>query len=285
MIRNYLRLFRPEQWIKNIFVLAGILFSGKWDDAELVVKGGAAFLLFCLASSAVYSFNDIWDAEKDRHNDLKKTRPVASGLISEKKAGFCSFVLVLISVGLSFLLNTELFWIISGYLVLNLVYTLSLKRQVLLDVFCIALGFMLRVFSGTVGIGIPPSEWIIICTLMLSLFLGFGKRYAELTVSSRDGRDVLRDYSKPFLELLLGITASCTIMAYGLYTISERTVTTHGTDKLIYSLPVVIYGLFRYLYLVIYGKAGEDPSREILADTCIRGTIVVYIAAVLLIIL
>lgn len=285
MIRTYLSLFRPEQWIKNIFVFAGFLFSGKWNEAEFLMKGGAAFIIFCLASSSVYAFNDIWDAEKDRQNPLKQKRPVASGLIAKKNAGCCSFVLAFLSMSLSFLLSPELFCIISGYLLLNLLYTLKVKHLVLLDVFCIALGFMLRVFAGTEGIGIPPSEWIIICTLMLSLFLGFSKRYAELSASSLEGRDVLKDYSKSFLELLLGVTASCAIMAYGLYTISERTVTTHGTDHLIYSLPIVIYGLFRYLYLVVYRNAGGDPSREILADSCIRGTIIVYIAAVLLIII
>lgn len=284
MIRTYLRLFRPEQWIKNIFVLAGFFFSGKWNEPGLFMKGAAAFIIFCLASSAVYAFNDIRDVETDRMNLLKQKRPVASGLISKKKAGLCSLFLALISVSFSFLLSPELFWIISGYLLLNVFYTLKLKGQVLLDVFCIALGFILRVFAGTEGLGIPPSEWIIICTLMLSLFLGFSKRYAELTVSSQEGRDVLKDYSKSFLELLLGITASCAIMSYGLYTISERTVTIHGTDHLIYSLPIVIYGLFRYLYLVIYRNAGGDPSREILADRFIRGTIIVYIASVLLII-
>ena len=284
MIRTYLRLFRPEQWIKNIFVLAGFLFSGKWNETGLLIKGVAAFILFCLASSAVYAFNDLWDAEADRKDVLKQKRPVASGLISRRQAGLSSLFLALVSLILSSFLSVTLFWITAGYLLMNLLYTLKLKYCVLLDVFCIAFGFMLRVFAGTEGVGIPPSEWIIICTLMLSLFLGFSKRYAELTVSSPDGRDVLKDYSRAFLELLLGITASCTIMAYGLYTISERTVSSHGTDKLIYSLPVVIYGLFRYLYLVVYRKAGGDPSREILADGWIRGTIVVYISAVLLII-
>lgn len=286
MIRTYFRLFRPEQWIKNVFVLAGFLFSGKWSESELFLKGGAAFIIFCLASSAVYAFNDIWDAETDRKDILKQKRPVASGLISKKSAGLCSFVLAFFSISLSLLSSPELFCIIGAYLLLNLGYTLKLKYHVLLDVFCIALGFMLRVFAGTEGVGIPPSEWIIICTLMLSLFLGFSKRYAELSVPSPNGRDVLKDYSKSFLELLLGITASCAIMAYGLYTISERTVATHGTDRLIYSLPIVIYGLFRYLYLVVHrNDAGGDPSREILADCGIRGTIIVYIAAVLLIII
>ena len=282
MIRIYFRLFRPEQWIKNIFVLAGFLFSGQWNETDLFMKGMAVFIIFCLASSSVYAFNDLWDAEADKKNPIKQKRPVACGLISKKSAGLCSLFLAFVSMSLSFLLSFELFWIIGGYLLLNLFYTLRLKHHVLLDVFCIALGFMLRVFAGTEGMGIPPSEWIIICTLMLSLFLGFSKRYAELSVSSQESRNVLKDYSKSFLELLMGITGSCAIMAYGLYTISERTVTTHGTDKLIYSLPIVIYGLFRYLYLVVYKNGGEDPSRELLADCWIRGTVIVYVVVVLL---
>ncbi len=265
--------------------MAGFLFSGKWNEADLFMKGAAAFVFFCLASSAVYAFNDLWDAKADKKNPLKQTRPVACGLISKKSAGLCSLFLAFISTGLSLLLSSGLFWIIGGYLLLNLLYTVKLKQHVLLDVFCIALGFMLRVFAGTEGIGIPPSEWIIICTLMLSLFLGFSKRYAELSVASQESRNVLKDYSPSFLELLMGITGSCAIMAYGLYTISERTVTIHGTDKLIYSLPIVIYGLFRYLYLVVYKNGGEDPSREILGDSWIRGTVIVYIVVVWLIII
>jgi 4-hydroxybenzoate polyprenyltransferase len=277
----YLQLARPQQWIKNGFVFAGFLFYGDWHNTDLLLKSVWATAIFCLASSAVYAFNDIVDAEKDRQHPSKKNRPVALGLIS--KVGVFRF-----SISLAILAILGTLWIsgllagfVAGYFVLNLAYTLHLKKIVILDVFCIALGFLLRMLAGTIAIGIPPSHWIILCTLMISLFLGFAKRSAELTLTPDTHRLSLSTYSLPLLHLFLGISAACTIMTYGLYTISDTTIRAHGTF-LIYTLPLVLFGLFRYLYLVLSQGKGENPSRDVLEDRQILITLFLYVISILI---
>ena len=280
-MRNYLQLLRPDQWIKNGFVFAGFLFYGQWHNTALLCKSVWATLIFCLASSAVYAFNDAVDAERDRLHPRKKNRPVATGSVSKSAAFGFSFSLALASILGALLVSPILPGFVAGYLLLNLAYTLRLKELVILDVFCIALGFLLRMLSGTIAIHIPPSHWIILCTLMVSLFLGFAKRSAELSDQAGAARPVLSAYSPALLHLFLGISTACTVMTYGLYTISERTIQVHGTSHLIYTLPLVVFGLFRYLHLVLSQGKGENPSRDILEDRQILVTLVLYILMVL----
>jgi 4-hydroxybenzoate polyprenyltransferase len=274
-ILSFLKLSRPQQWIKNGFVLAGFVFAEQRSSTLFYMSLFAAFL-FCLASSSVYAFNDYIDRENDKTHPDKKYRPVASGAVAPFAALIFSVSLAVITLGLSFLAGSALFWVLAGYLSLNIFYTLKLKDKVILDVFCIALGFMLRMFAGTEAIAIPPSSWIILCTLMISLFLGFAKRYAALCKVQLEQREVLHVYGKEFLQLLLGISATCTILTYSLYTISEKTILVHHTKNLILTVPLVIFGLFRYLFLVLSQGKGDDPGKLILTDTQLVSTMLLY---------
>ncbi|MBN2144580.1 MAG: decaprenyl-phosphate phosphoribosyltransferase [Candidatus Aureabacteria bacterium] len=278
MLKNilpFIRLSRPHQWIKNGFVLAGFIFAGHYQLPLLIMSLSATFL-FCLASSSVYAFNDYLDWEKDKTNPDKKNRPVAAGHLSPSHALIFSILLAVITLGLSCLVGRTLFYILGGYMLLNYIYSLKLKHLVILDVFCIALGFMLRMLAGTVAIHIPPSSWIILCTLMISLFLGFAKRYASLRKEEFKHRDVLFSYDKEYLQLLLGISAACTILTYSLYTISEKTIEAHRTQNLLFTVPIVMFGLFRYLYLVLSKGKGDDPGKLIFSDTQLALTLILY---------
>lgn len=267
-----LRLLRPAHWSKNSFVLAGFFFSESWRhpaDPALLFKALAGLLAFCLAASAVYCINDAADAEKDRLHPEKRLRPVASGEVSQAAAYALAACLIAASALIGYLADARLLWVVAAYLALNAAYSTGFKDRVLIDVFCIASGFILRLLAGTWGIGIPPSQWFLLCTMTLSLFLGFSKRYAELTDGRRDPeskRAVLRRYSPEFLRVLLGVTLSATLMTYGLYTTSPRTLEVHGTPLLIYTLPVVMFAMFRYLYLVMQQGFGENTVADVLRD-------------------
>lgn len=278
----YVKMARPEQWVKNGFVMAGFLFAGNFSDYSLFATCLFAAAIFCIASSSIYSMNDAVDADKDRLHPVKKNRPVASNRVSSGSAFLFSAALALLSLFSAAWIGKKMFAIVLLFLLLNAAYSLYLKRVVIVDVFCIAFGFILRMLAGTYSVGIPPSRWIVICTMMLSLFLGFSKRYAELSSSEGiKGRAVLENYSAPVLRLFLSVSASCTILSYGLYTISPRTLESHSNGLMIYSLPIVIYGLFRYLYLVLSGQKGENPSRELLSDPHLLATTVLYLLFIL----
>ncbi len=266
------RLLRPGHWSKNAFVLAGWFFSESWRrpvDLGLGVRVLAALAVFCLAASAVYCLNDAVDADKDSLHPEKRRRPVASGEVSRGAALALAALLGTSSLLLSAWAGPRLVLVAAAYLALNAAYTFGLKHRVILDVFCLASGFILRLLAGTWGVGIPPSQWFLLCTLSLSLFLGFSKRYAELIDPGRtleEKRDVLRLYSPEFLRVLLGTTLSATIMAYGLYTTSSRTVSVHGTSQLLGTLPIVLFAMFRYLYLVMQRGFGENTVADFLRD-------------------
>lgn len=280
-----LNLLRMEQWTKNVFVLAGCVFANQILNVDLLTKSIIATISFCLISSSVYVFNDCMDLNYDKDHPRKKNRPIANGLISVKSGFIISAVLLLLSLIASVFASNILLTIIITYFILNLAYSLNLKKLVIIDVFCIACGFMLRIFAGTLAIGIEPSEWIIICTMMLSLFLGFSKRYAEMTDNLSTKRMVISKYDKNTLLIFLSITLSCTIMSYGLYTISDKTVVAHNTKNLIYSLPIVMFGLLRYLYIVIYEQKGEDTFKDILKDSQLKTTLAAYIIFILSVII
>jgi len=280
--RSYFKLFRPSQWIKNIFVMTGGVFAGKIFEPSFLILSLQTAFIFCIASSSVYSFNDCLDFEQDKLHDLKKNRPIASGEVTRKEGFFLSLLLSIIALSLAYLfINKILFLIILIYLFINILYSLFLKKVILIDVFLIAFGFMLRVLAGTYALNIPPSHWIIICTMMISLFLGLSKRYAEL-ISPHKNKPSLQPtlYDKTFLLLLIGVSASCTIITYGLYTIDPKTIATHGTSNLIYSLPLVIYGLFRYMFIVVSKNKGETPSKEIFTDKHLLINIIIYISLI-----
>lgn len=246
MIIHLFKLIRPKQWIKNFFVFAPLLFSRHIFHLEYLIPSIAAFMIFSLASSAVYIINDIMDVESDRVHPKKKYRPIASGEVSVKQAMiFLVFLIVVIIAGLIFQRPVFSFVIVL-YLITNLLYSLKVKSIVLLDVFFISFGFMLRVLGGAAAIGVTVSSWMILTTIFISLFLAISKRRSELSQTLNKEnidkqRKVLKEYSVEFADQINTIAAAGTIISYALYTVSERTVHTFGTEKLIYTTPFVIY--------------------------------------------
>lgn len=272
MFANLLRLARPYQWVKNSFVLVGLLFGNAWGDVATLRGVALVFTAFCLAASAVYVFNDIADREADRAHPHKRRRPIAAGAVAVASAYWLCGLLALAALALALLGSAVALLIVAAYLVLNAAYSRGLKHVVILDVFIIAAGFMLRILAGTLGVGIAPSQWLLLCGLMLTVFLGFAKRRAELfalEVGSQDGGDqrkVLADYSPAVLDRMIAVSAAGVILSYALYTVSAETIRIHGTDKLVWTLPFVLYGVFRYLWLLHREGGGGDPTRELLRD-------------------
>ncbi len=278
-------LIRPSQWIKNGFVFAGILFINAWTDYPLLFQVTLAAIGFSFLSSSIYVFNDILDRENDRHHPKKMHRPIAAGKISVPLALVVCFVCLFIAFWIVQSLPHRIFYIYIAYLVLNLLYSKWLKHIVILDVFCIAGGFMLRILAGTVGVGIPPSKWLLLCSLMITLFLGFAKRRAEIMAlkgpNKEEHRQVLENYGSILLDEIIAICGTGVILSYSLYTMSPETVATHHTESLIYTVPFVIYALFRYIYLLHHRQGGGDPSRELVKDLHIIVSVLGWLAATL----
>lgn len=282
-----LRLMRPHQWVKNAFVFIGLLFGHAWHDPALVIHTVLAFAAFCLVSSAIYTFNDIIDREQDRHHPKKSGRPLASGKVSINAAALFGGLLGVLGLGLAYAASETVAIILVAYALMNIAYSLRLKHVVILDVFIIATGFMLRILAGTLGVGIPPSQWLLLCGLMVTLFLGFTKRRAEIIALSEDKaahRKVLEHYSPVLLDKMIGITAAGLIMSYSLYTMNPDTIRIHGTTNLIYTVPFVMYGVFRYIYLLHHQRRGGDPSRDLVRDIHLIGVVVAWLAATLFLI-
>lgn len=281
---KFIRLLRPHQYIKNGFVLLGVVFSHHWD-MPILLSAAMAFFVFCAMASAVYVLNDILDVEADRQHPKKCHRPIASGEISVHLAWGIFIALAAISLSLAFWIGYMVPLLLGCYLVLNIAYSLRLKHVVILDVFIISAGFMLRILVGTLGLGIAPSHWLLLCGLMLTLFLGFAKRRAELLMLETSGdrsrtstRRVLDDYSPVMLEQYIAVSAACTILSYGLYTVSESTISVHGSSNLIYSVPFVVYGIFRFLFLLHHRAQGNDTARDLLTDRHLLLTVAGWIA-------
>lgn len=281
-----LQLLRPHQWIKNGFVLIGLLFGDVSNDWGLRGQVLLAAAGFCLLSSCVYILNDIFDREADRAHPLKRGRPLASGTVSIREALVLACVCAAAGLALGGMASAAVAAILIAYLLLNLAYSAGLKHVPILDVFIIAAGFMLRIFAGTWGVGIAPSQWLLLCGLLLTIFLGFAKRRAELMVSEGEDsagpsqRPVLDEYSPALLDAMMAISAAGVIGSYSLYTVSPDTIALHGTDKLIYTLPFVLYGIFRYIFL-LHRRGGEDPASTLLTDAHMLVTAAAWLGATL----
>ena len=263
------RLMRPLQWIKNGFVFTGVFFSERLEEPYLMLQVVLTAVAFSLVSSSVYIFNDIIDCESDRHHPQKKERPLPSGKVTVPFAAALAALLGIVGLLLSAWISYKVLMIIGLYVLLNLAYTLKFKNIVILDVFCISAGFMLRILAGTVGLGIPPSKWLLLCGMMVTLFLGFAKRRAEilaLKANKEDHRKVLRNYGPILLDELIAICATGVIITYSLYTMSPDTIRIHQTENLIYTVPFVIYAIFRYIFLLHHTHGGGDPTRDLLKD-------------------
>ncbi|SDK79287.1 4-hydroxybenzoate polyprenyltransferase [Franzmannia pantelleriensis] len=287
--RSVIKLIRPHQYVKNGFVLLGSLFAHQWNLLTLS-QVALTFLAFCFMASAVYVLNDIMDIDADRAHPVKCRRPLPSGALSLAFVRRLLIGLVSGAALLSLLVSWWVTFFILTYFIINIFYSWRLKHVVILDVFIISSGFMLRIMAGTIGLGIPPSSWLLLCGLMVTLFLGFAKRRAELLMmeSTENGngaltRRVLDDYSPAMLEQFISVTAACTILSYGLYTVSPQTVALHGSDDLIYTVPFVVYGIFRYLFLLHRRAKGNDTANDMLTDAHLLVTAIGWVVATLLV--
>ena len=260
---------RPRHWVKNLLVLAPLLFSYNLLAPVAVARALMAFTLFCLISSSVYLLNDIQDCEQDRLHPQKRYRPLATGELGVGVALGMMVVLLLCALAGGVVLSKPFALILFGYWFINLLYSAWLKHQVILDVFAIAAGFVLRVVGGALAIQVEMSDWLLICASLLALFLGFSKRRHELVLLGEEAaghRQVLEEYNPRFLDMMIGIVTASTVMSYALYTVSEETVRKFHTRGLLLTLPFVLYGVFRYLYLVYHKDQGGDPTQSLLTD-------------------
>lgn len=293
-IPHFIRLIRPKQWIKNLFVFAALVFSHhlfEWDYAKSSLIG---FALFCATASTIYIINDIIDRDRDRLHPKKKHRPIASGNISVPSAISMAFIVFGIAIPVVFNLPYKFGSCLAFYFVMNLSYSLFLKDVVLVDVFIIAIGFMLRVVGGAFVIDVPISSWLILTTMFLSLFLAVAKRRGELVMleaqleegkkPSESTRKVLEHYSIDFAEQLCTICAAGSVISYALYTVSDRTVKIFGTENLVFTTPFVLYGIFRYLYLLHKKNMGENPTEVVLTDVPMILNFIAYAIAMFFII-
>ena len=260
---------RPHQWVKNLLVLAPLLFSKNLFNPVTVGQAAVTFALFCLVSSSVYLVNDIKDREQDRLHPHKRLRPIASGEISVKAAVEVMLLLLVTALAGGVVVDRGVALILLVYWLVNFLYSVWLKHQVILDVFAIASGFLLRVAGGAIAIQIEMSHWLLLCTTLLALFLGFSKRRHELVLlgdAAVNHRQVLGDYSTHFLDMMIGIVTASTVMSYAFYTVSEETVNRFQTEALLFTVPFVLYGIFRYLYLIYHRNQGGNPAHDLLAD-------------------
>ena len=276
--RALARAMRPHQWVKNLLLFGGLVFSQQLFDPLLLLRTVQGFLLFCFASSAVFLLNDLHDVENDRQHPKKRLRPLASGDLSPRLAIGAMLTLTMIAVTGGFQLGITFGVLIVIYLTLNVAYTHSLKQQPILDVMCIASGFVLRAMAGSIVIATVPSPWIVLCTMTLAVFVGFGKRRHELVSLSSNAtrhRECLAGYTQQFLDLMMAVSAASAVVSYSLYTVANETVSRYGTHLLMATTPFVMYGIFRYFYLVHLCTEGGDPSKLFVTDrpTLINGSL------------
>jgi 4-hydroxybenzoate polyprenyltransferase len=268
-IKDLIRLMRPTQWIKNVFVFTGIIFGESFTNIPLLISVVLTSIAFALVSSCVYIINDMYDCENDKAHPKKKKRPLPAGQVSIKAAAILSLFLGITGFVIGWYVSTIVVAILILYTLLNIAYSIRLKHIVILDVYCIATGFMLRILAGTIGVGIHPSRWLLLCGLLITLFLGFAKRRAEIIAlknNKGEHREVLQMYSPIVLDTLGAICATGVIICYSLYTMSPEIIALHHTQNLIFTVPFVMYALFRYIYLVHSQESGGDPTHDLLKD-------------------
>ena len=285
-LRTLLRLLRVKQWTKNAVVFAAFVFALGDRQQDLAAwefwKIALAALAFSLVSSAVYVFNDLKDAPQDRVHPIKKNRPIASGAVGPGRAWGVALILLAAGLGGAWRLGPELLAVLGAYLVLQIVYTLGLKRLALVDVIVIALGFVLRALAGAVVIHVKISPWLLICALMLALFLGLCKRrHEKVNLAGLGTRAALDGYDERLLDLLIAMTAAAALVCYSIYTLWPETVEKFGTPWLGATIPFVVFGLFRYMDLVYRQDQGDRPEHILLTDMPLLADVALYGTAVL----
>jgi 4-hydroxybenzoate polyprenyltransferase len=275
---------RPHQWTKNLIVFAGLIFGEHLFDPASGIRAGAAFAVFCALSSAVYLFNDLADREADRLHPIKRFRPIASGAVAPTVAGTTAAILLVAGLGTALLIGRAFAGVAAAYVGLQVVYSVLLKKVVIIDVFTIAGGFVLRAAAGAVAIPVPISPWLLIVTTLLALFLGFSKRRHELVLLAEQAtghRPSLEEYTPYLLDQMISVVTASTIVAYAFYTVSPETIRKFGTNLLPLTLPFPLYGIFRYLYLVHRREGGGSPAELLLTDGPLLVCVALWGAAVI----
>ena len=279
IIKNIFLSLRPKQWTKNLLIFAALIFSqnmtnGFYDTATIL-----GFLIFCIISGSIYTFNDLVDINKDRLHPKKAKRPIASGKLPVTYAVLSFFFFSICGILAAFSLEENFGWVVLIYFAIQILYTFILKNIVILDIFVIAIGFVLRVVAGAAIIAVPISNWLLVCTLFLSLFLALGKRRFELIKMDKkaiDTRATLKDYSVTLLDQMITVVTSATVVAYAIYTLSPETIVKFKTKNLMYTIPFVLYGVFRYLYLIYQRETGGYPEEILVSDVPLIINILLY---------
>jgi 4-hydroxybenzoate polyprenyltransferase len=280
MIRDYVRLIRIKHWVKDVFVFAPLIFSLNFYKPIYIGRTLIMVAAFCLAASSVYVFNDVADRERDRLHPKKKDRPIASGAVPVRSALILAAVLFLASVAVCAILGLPSVLIVLTYIAMNVAYSLLLKKQTFIDVMVIATGFLLRVVAGAIAINVELSSWMLLTTFFLSLFLGFGKRRKEVTEGSTRHRAVFQDYTVELLNSLIIISASLTIITYSLYVVTSKAMIDLGRDKFIATIPFVVFGVFRYMFLIYRHNNGGDPAEVLLKDKVLLIDIALWVCLI-----
>jgi len=272
---------RPKQWIKNLFIFLPLVFGKKLFIYPVNLRVIIAFFLFSITASVVYLINDIIDIEKDKLHPTKRLRPIASGKLTVREAWIAAAILGGVFIASSFLLDIYFGIVVASYIVFNILYSKILKDKVIIDVFCIGVFFLLRIIAGSIIANVQISHWIIFMVVLLALFLGFNKRRQELCVLGKEAvshRRALTRYNLYFIDQMVSVITASIVIAYMLYTVDARTVKEFGTNHLMYSIPFVYYGIFRYLYLIHKIRKEGDPTRILLSDRMMRINIILWIS-------
>ena len=283
MLNILISAMRPRQWTKNFVIFAGILFSLQIFHFNSLIRSVWAFCLFCMTSGTVYILNDILDYERDKIHPEKRNRPIASGLLPKRTAALFDIILAVASLSFGFALSTSFGWVVTIYLTMNVAYSVYLKNVVIVDVIIIALGFVLRAVAGAFAINVAISEWLLICTFLLALFLALCKRRHELRLIEEKAdqhRAVLAEYTPALVDQMTAVVTASALMAYALYTISDNVVEKFHTQNLIFTVPFVLFAIFRYLYLVLTQNLGGSPERVLIQDKAMVIDIGLWVLAV-----
>ena len=295
---DFLRLIRIHHWVKNFFVFVPLLFSLHLFESHYFLQTLAAFFVFCFASSAIYVLNDIVDIEADRAHPVKRNRPLPAGKISITSAIIIASLLLVVVFGTMMYFNFKFILLVVGFVILNVLYSFWFKNIVLLDVFSIAAGFSIRVLAGALAIQVPISSWLLLTTMFISLFLGVMKRRSELMtisessnpeienieVKKSNSRKVLAQYSLNFADQMATVAATGVIVCYALYTVAPRTVSVFNTERLIYTTPFVVFGIFRFMFLEYITGKGENTTKTISTDLPMIINVLLYIVTTVIII-
>ncbi len=286
-LKSLFQLIRPKHWIKNLLVFAALIFSKHLLNGASFIRVGIIFFAFCAISSACYILNDFLDLKEDQQHPSKRFRPLASETVSKPMAVIFAIFLLTSACFLAFSLGKNALFVLLGYGIVQLVYSFGLKHVVILDVMLLAIGFVFRAIAGGVVIDVNISNWLLLCTFLLALFLGLCKRRQELVILKQDAfahRPVLSEYSETFIDSLISVITGATVVTYALYTVSNDVQIRFGTDRLIFTVPFVIYGIFRYLYLVHQKEIGDNPTQVLYCDFALQLDISLWLVVCLILI-